>query len=589
MSFADSNRTGLRYIQETNFGEKPTSGITKQLRYTSSAIAAEKETVVSDEIRADRMVSSVSEVGATSGGDIGFEFAAGTIDDFLEAFLAGDWTTDIEHAETYVGSIVEWTANNKLTVQGQTPGYADGDYIKVQGFLDPANNGYFEVDSISGAEITVTTSTSVIEQGRATSRVADANDVVILNSTTISTTASTDTFDSSGTEFSSAVTAGLLQTGQRIFVEGLGRETGSITFDDTASVGDVYTLDDGENSFEVVAGTHFEVGSSAADSAANFVKAVNRLRAEGKFAINAAEAGGSDAADLTNMKAGGSISVTNTADTTVSAFSGGQTGVRGVFTIADLASDGSSITVVEDLPADVSAGAAVTIKASMLRNPSDEAEITPKSFAFQQSHFDVSQFFTFLGQRVGALSLEVSTGSIVSGSVTLGGTKASRSATDALGNSPYTPQVSAPTEVVNATTNVGSLVKNGVELATALQSISLEGQANLRNQNAVSAKFPRGIGLGRLNITGSFTAYFETGEMWDHFFNHDTVSLAWNFKDLDGNVYWFSLPAIKITSDPISPGGIDQDVLEELEFTTFRDGTTKSQMQVDRFSSVSAV
>jgi hypothetical protein len=587
MSFADSNRTGLRYIRETSFGVKPTSGDTKQLRFTSSALAAAKETVVSDEIRADRMVSSVAEVGATSGGDIGFEFAAGTVDDFLEAFLAGDWTTDVNHAETYVGSTVEWTANDTLTVQGETPGYEAGDYIKVQGFLNPANNGYFEVDSISGANITVTTTTSVSEQGRATSRVADANDVVVLNSTTISTVAADDQFASSGTEFSALISTGQLQTGQRIFVEGFGRETGSITFDATATVGDVYTLDDGTHSFEVVAGTHFEVGASANDSATNFVNAVNRLRAEGKFAINAAD--GTGVANLTNMRAGGSISVTNSADTTLSAFSGGQTGVRGTFTIADLASDGSSITVVEDIPADVSAGDPITIKASMLRNPDNEAEITPASFAVQQSHFDVSQFFTYLGQRVGALSLEVSTGAIVSGSVTLGGTKASRSATDAMGNSPYTPKSTAPTEVVNATTNVGSLVKNGAELATALQSISMEGQANLRNQNAVSTKFPRGIGLGRLNITGSFTAYFENGEMWDHFFNHDTVSLAWNFQDLDGNVYWFTLPAIKITSDPISPGGIDQDVLEELEFTTFRDGATKTQMQIDRFSSTTAV
>lgn len=587
MPFADSNRAGLRYIEEVSFGTTPASGVTKALRFTSSSLAAAKETVVSDELRSDRMVSSVAEVAASSGGDVNFELAAGTIDDFLEAFLAGDWTTDIDYLEQYSGTIVSWTGASTLQILGQTPGWVNGDTIMVKGFPTPANNGYFTVDSVSGDTVTVNETSATAEAGTANVRVFDASDAIVTNDTTISVVAATNTFSSSvATKFQSAIAAGLLTVGQRIFVEGLGRETGTVEFTATASLGDIITVNDGEKSYQFVAGTDFEVGASATDSATNFANALNAKRAENVISVNAS-APALDVVTLTNMLGGGGSIAATGAGQTVSAFSGGQTGVRGVFTVGSLADDG--ITVVEDLPGDVSAGAAVTIKASMLRNPAEESEITNRSFSFEQSHADVGQYFNYQGQRVGSLSLEVATGSIVSGSFTLGGLGAARRAATTLNTAPYTPKATAPTEVMNATTNVGSLVKNGTILSTAIQSISLEGQANLRSQNAVSSKFPRGIGLGRLNITGTVTAYFETGEMWDHFANHDTVSLAWDFEDIDGNTYWFTMPALKFASDPVSPGGIDQDVVEEMEFMSFRDATTECQMQIDRFSSLHAV
>jgi hypothetical protein len=54
-------------------------------------------------------------------------------------------------------------------------------------------------------------------------------------------------------------------------------------------------------------------------------------------------------------------------------------------------------------------------------------------------------------------------------------------------------------------------------------------------------------------------------------------------------VYVYTIPAVKFTSDPVSPGGIDQDVMEEIEWTAFRDPTKKTMMQIDRFSKTTPV
>jgi len=151
---------------------------------------------------------------------------------------------------------------------------------------------------------------------------------------------------------------------------------------------------------------------------------------------------------------------------------------------------------------------------------------------------------------------------------------------------PYVPLETTATEVMNSTTNVGNLTKNGAVLSTAVQSITLEGDASLRSQNAVGSKYARGIGTGRFQLTGTITAYFETLELYNHFLDHDTISIGFDFNDLDGNVYFYTIPALKLTADPISPTGIDEDIMEELEWSALRDPQTACQLQIDRFSSV---
>jgi hypothetical protein len=182
--------------------------------------------------------------------------------------------------------------------------------------------------------------------------------------------------------------------------------------------------------------------------------------------------------------------------------------------------------------------------------------------------------------------MEVASGGIVTGSFAFQGLQTQRFSTEQFPEGAYAPLDTTITEVMNATTNVGSIYKNGAILATAVQSISLEGDATLRNQNAVSSKFPRGIGTGRFNLSGTISSYFENGTMYDHFLQHDTISLAWDFNDIDLNKYVFTVPALKVTSDPVAPAGIDQDVMEELEFVAFRDPITKCMFQIDRLSSI---
>lgn len=593
-SFADSNRADVRVIPEATWGTTPSSGASKQIRYTSHSIVATKETRASDEIRADRMVSNNVETAAGSGGELNFELSAGGQDEWMEGFLAGTWTRPMEMFK-FQGAILAWGANNRLDLTwpvNLSTMFVAGRRLKVDGFVNPVNNGYFQISSVAYAggaiQITVTTTTSAAEVGNPNTKLYDANDVIILNNANIRMgTAAASTIDSNSTNaFTAAVAAGQLRVGQKIFIDGNGLESGSVEFTATATAGDTVTISDGSKSKAFVAGTDFAVGASLTDSATNLRNAINNARVLGQLNVKATSSAG--VVTIVNLNVTGG-SIVETLDPgnniTVTTFSGGNASARGFYTLTSVSNDVLGVT---PQPPTVGAGASVTIKGSMLRNPGDVADIVNRSWTIETHFTDVARQFSADGQRIGGFSLSFSAGEIVTGSATFLGREHAKITTRRLALAPYVPFPAGATEVMNATANVGNIIKNGVSLATALRELSITGESNLRAQNAVSSKYPRGIGLGRLNITGSINAYFETTELYDHFKNHDTVSLGWSVTDLDTNTYYFTLPAVKFSSDNISPEGIDQDVMEQMEWMAQRDVATECQMQVDRFSPVSA-
>lgn len=483
MSFADANRASIRVIEETVWGTTPVSGETREVRLTSSSLSATKETVTSEEIRADRMVSSLTEVSAASEGDINFEFSAGAQDEFLAAFVMGAWSRPMSR-DFWKGRNVSVTGASEITVVGKdiTEYLTAGRRILLKGYTTPANNGYFSIASVAltggNTVITVTETTLTAEAGTSASCLYDANDVVVLNNITISSTVSG--FSSTGTPFAAPIAAGQLKVGQKIKVDGL-------------------------------------------------------------------------------------------------------TGVEGVYTIVALTS--ALITTSPAPTAVVAAGVPVTIKGSMLRNPGTVADIVQRKFTIETAFNDVGQYMVQDGMVPGTFSLEVSAGAIMTGTIGFQGRATQLLQTSILSNAATYSVLAATTgEVVNATTNVGEIEKDGVVSPAAIQSISISGEANLRQQAAVGSKFSRGIGAGRFNLTGSMTVYFEDETMFTDFVNHETVALSFPVTDLDGQTYVFTLPAIKFSADEIAPGGIDQDVFDNVEWTAFRDPVTECMVQVDRFS-----
>jgi len=215
--------------------------------------------------------------------------------------------------------------------------------------------------------------------------------------------------------------------------------------------------------------------------------------------------------------------------------------------------------------------------------------IVKSSLQIEQAFTDIEAYQLFSGQRVGTWSMNVESGAILTGSFGFQGTKLTIDdvATDGtpgdpptwLGVGSYLPATT--TSVLNATSNVGVITKDGVQLSTAVQSLDVELDNALRNQNAIGNKFPIGIGYGRVTISGTVSAYFEDMNLYKDMLNHADVSMEFSFIDNAGNSMHLEFPRVKFASSGPSAPGIDQDVIEDLEWQAIvsEDGTY--MMRVD--------
>jgi hypothetical protein len=84
---SDSNLASLAQVAETSWGVLPASPVFAQKRFTKETMAYSKETVISGEIRADRQIPDVLQVGYTANGGYDFELSAGELNLLLQNTL----------------------------------------------------------------------------------------------------------------------------------------------------------------------------------------------------------------------------------------------------------------------------------------------------------------------------------------------------------------------------------------------------------------------------------------------------------------------------------------------------------------------
>ncbi len=208
---------------------------------------------------------------------------------------------------------------------------------------------------------------------------------------------------------------------------------------------------------------------------------------------------------------------------------------------------------------------------------------TARSYTVEKEFDDISEWVYLKGMRLGGLSLNISVGEIVTGTINfLGKGDLPDPASESTRTSGATTLDADTTTQLNATENVGNLFENGVALTTCLNSISIELTNNLRAINCVGSKFPNEINAGFVDVTGTVEAYFVDEALFDAFVQHDQSSLIFSLTDGDGNMIFVTLPRIYFGSgSPMSPGG-NEDVLLSMEITAIREQVTDgATIQVD--------
>jgi hypothetical protein len=603
---AESNRSVLRYALEDPScpGKLLSNAVVYEMRLTNNDFELDKKTGTSEEIRKDRQISEVYALGASSKGNIDYEFAAGTIDPFLQAYLGGRWTNDLNFT-TVKGEQVSFTANNTLTIVGvdKTVGFKNGGTIKTEGFLNKENNRYWTITNSAftsgNTVLTLTGTAAVVEAGNVYSTVFNADDV-ILSGTSIQCDATGFHDGAAGNIFAAARAAGNLEIGRTIYVQGLGLEEATLTFTGQPSNGEQFVistvLPDGDirsTTYEfstdgtvALGAVKIDIGVDFDTTGANAEKVIMQQLAEKDQYVSADYNNSTNVLTLRNLRIAGGGSVAGSlTNVSIVNFTGGDSTVGGRYMITGCTDSLLSVTPTPGTDSNGS-GKTVIIKGSHLVPPSDSSDIKKDSFHFETEFGDVSQFMLYKGQMLGGVTLEASAEDVVKGTIETMGTRVSSSQTTSMNEVGYTRVDALSTPVYNGTSNVRSLRKNYSDMGTAILSFSIDMKTDLRARSALGYYFPTSIGQGSLDITGKIEAYFLDLSLFNDFYDNKYVAFDFMFVDADNNSYMITLPRVFLKTDKVTPGGLNEDVIEEIEYGTTFDPVSKASIIYNRFSSL---
>ena len=204
------------------------------------------------------------------------------------------------------------------------------------------------------------------------------------------------------------------------------------------------------------------------------------------------------------------------------------------------------------------------------------------SFSAERQNADLTLYTLFRGMTPGRLSLNLTPGQILTGSLSMMG----KDATATVGTSglPGTSVASLTNGVYNSVSNVFNVLEGGSALSnTYVRSMTLNVDNSLGGQEAIGNLGYVGIRAGQSVVTGNLELYFADATYLNKFVNNTASSLSVRISSSTTGIgYVLTMPNIKYSDGAAPTPGANQDVTLSLPFQALRDTTTGYQILVDR-------
>jgi len=227
-----------------------------------------------------------------------------------------------------------------------------------------------------------------------------------------------------------------------------------------------------------------------------------------------------------------------------------------------------------------------TLGGSMSRNGAYK-----HSYYIERSHSDLDptgQFFQFAGMVADTFTLSAAADAVLTGSIGfIGKNTTLTQATGGTGSN----DAAATTPFLNAVSNVGTVYIDGTPLLTCLlQSLTVNIANNSRGLSSVGILGYCDVSGGSFQVTGDMAMYFNDETMYDLLIGQDSFSLSFDVTEDTGDNqyrgYVVTLPKVKISTDAINSGGMDQDVMEQVSFQALIDPVTSCTIQIDSLPAI---
>lgn len=167
----DTTAVQISYAVEATWGTLPAVQF-RALRVMSESLRGQKTRARPDEIRLDRQASAGVTTQESAGGAIAFALSYGTYDDLLGTLLGADWGTALNISGTIgitaPGTVTHSTANALSAVEL-------GQWVRLGGFTNSANNVVAQVLTNNGTTMTVATAAPLVTEVAAAGRTVTTN------------------------------------------------------------------------------------------------------------------------------------------------------------------------------------------------------------------------------------------------------------------------------------------------------------------------------------------------------------------------------------------------------------------------------
>lgn len=199
---------------------------------------------------------------------------------------------------------------------------------------------------------------------------------------------------------------------------------------------------------------------------------------------------------------------------------------------------------------------------------------TRRKFAILKHNEDIGRWLIYRGCEVGTVAIDCPLQGKIGVTFSMIGTKEEAYVFDGV-----TESIAAPTATVMMTTFEGSLFEGGTGLnhATAL-NLSLDN-----GMEAIYRLFSRDaydIKLGRINVSGSLSAYIEDNRLKDKYLGETKTPLVVTLTDGE-NSYQISMTQTKLTTSSEEGSG-DDPIIQSYDFRAFNDQAVDTEITITR-------
>lgn len=198
-----------------------------------------------------------------------------------------------------------------------------------------------------------------------------------------------------------------------------------------------------------------------------------------------------------------------------------------------------------------------------------------QSFTLERVFSDIQQYQTFTGCEIDTFAITIQTNAMVTGTISIVGKDVNFSKTS-LDQEPDVSLMAAPFDGFR-----GELWEGGRQIAV-VTSVDINISNALEPAFVIGSDAAMAITPGRINITGTVSAFFENMDLLKKFVDEEESSLQLTIGDGEKQSYIITLPRIKYSGGDNSVDG-EGPITLSMPFQALYDSCTGTNIRIDRF------